>query len=265
MTKDIIGKEIIMVGTELISENPFQPRKNFNEEEIDELCDSIKTHGLLQPIILRAVGERYQIVAGERRLRASKKAGFAQVPAIIMEIDGVDVAEVSLIENIQRKNLNCLEEAEAFNILKIKFGMTAQDIAKRIGKSRPYVSNAIRLVLLPDQIKNALAQNIITMGHGRAILGLEDDEGRKKAFESILKDSLSVRQTEELITKMSNEGKGKKERKRKTIPESLSTDFQEYYNGLRNNISEMLGNEVKADIFERETDDYFEIVIRLPK
>ena len=259
------NQRIEMIDENLISENPFQPRKLFIEDEIDELAESIKTHGMIQPVILRNIGERYQIVAGERRIRAARKAGFSRIPSIVVKLDGVDVAEVSLIENIQRKNLNCIEEAEAFFILKSKFGMSADDIAKRIGKSRPYVSNIIRLISLPQRVKDALVSGDISMGHGRALLSLPNEEVQIQTLDIIIRDSLSVRQTEELVTNIIGGEQIPERRKKPTISESLFGDALDHYNSISAVVREIRDSGGKADVIERETDDYYEIIVRLSK
>lgn len=260
------SKSVEMIDIDVISENPFQPRKVFNEDAIAELSESIKTHGMLQPVILRNIGGRYQIVAGERRIRAAKHAGLGQVPAIIVSIDGVDVAEVSLIENIQRKNLNCIEEADAFKILKTKFGMTAEEIAKRIGKSRPYVSNILRLTSLPERVKDSLMRGDISMGHGRALLSVGDKELQVELFERIVRESLSVRQTEDMVAaELGGELAPKPKKAKKKLADSLGGDSLEFYNSLQAVVSDIKRSGGKAEVIERETDDFFEIVVRLNK
>ena len=260
-------KRILMAPVDLISENPFQPRKTFDEADLNELAESIKTHGLIQPIILRKVGERYQVVAGERRLRACKSIGMAVIPSILIEIDGVDVAEISLVENIQRRNLNCLEEAEAFHIMKTRFGMTAEEIAQKIGKSRSYVANTLRLNALSDSIKKELVTGAISMGHGRALLAVDDKRDQEAALSTIIKNSLSVRQTEDLITSISDKknASGKARKKKHDDDGSLDELLQEYYTslkGLIRNIKQIGG---KVEVVEKETDKYFEYTIRIPK
>lgn len=259
-------RSLELVSIDAITENPFQPRKAFNEAEIDELAESIKTHGMIQPVILRNVSGRYQIVAGERRIRASRKAGITEIPAIIVKLDGVDVAEVSLIENIQRKNLNCMEEADAFQILKSKFGMTAEEIAKRIGKSRPYVSNMLRLTSLPNPVRDALVQGDISMGHGRALLSISEEKIQIEMLEIILRDGMSVRQTEDMVAKrLGGEPAQKKKNKKKDMLESLPQDSTEHYNTLIEVVREIKQSGGRVDVIERETDDFFEVVIRLSR
>lgn len=260
------SKALELVGVDEISENPFQPRKMFNEAEIDELAASIKTHGMIQPVILRNVGGRYQIVAGERRIRAARKAGIREIPAIIVKLDGVDVAEVSLIENIQRKNLNCMEEADAFQILKAKFGMTAEEIAKRIGKSRPYVSNMLRLTALPERIREALIKGDISMGHGRALLSIAEEQTQIELLDSILREGMSVRQAETMVANvLGGEQVESKKKKKRNIAESLADDSMEHYQVLQEVVREIKQSGGRVEVIERETDDFFEVVVRLSK
>ena len=247
-----------LIDVDLITENPFQPRKTFVDAEIDELSTSILTHGLIQPVILRHVGAGYQVVAGERRLRATRKAGLRTIPSIIVSLDGVDVAEVSLIENIQRKNLNCIEEAEAFLILKSKFGLSAEDIAKRIGKSRPYVSNLIRLTVLPQKVKDALMSGVVSMGHGRALLALATEGDQLQTLETIIRESLVTRI-------IGGDEPPQAIKKKKLITDSLFGDSLDYYNSLQEVVREIKKSGGRADVIERETDDYYEIVVRLSK
>jgi ParB family transcriptional regulator, chromosome partitioning protein len=256
-------RQLLMLDVDALKPNPFQPRNDFNEDSIKELSESIKVHGVIQPIIVRKGTDFYQLVSGERRLRASKEAGLKEIPAIVLDIDGVDVAEVSLIENIQRKDLNSIEEAVAFSILKKQFGLTQDDIANKIGKSRPYVSNTLRLLDLPGDIKNMLIEGKITAGHGRALLGLPNKDLMHEVILQIIRDSLSVRQTEKLVHGIMTGDKIKKPRK-----QSITKYFQDariYFNAVKKVLKEIKVAGGKADMIERETEDYLEILVRIPK
>lgn len=191
------------INIDLLKLNPNQPRKSFSEESINELAISIKNQGLLQPIVVRPIqedvdGKRYEIVAGERRYRAAKIAGLKRVPVIINELTDEDALVVSLIENLQREDLNCIEQAEALNRIKDLMGITQDELAARVGKSRPHVANLLRILNLEDEIKEALRQGHITQGHGRALLGITDSEHRLIAFRYICKKGLSVRDSEKI-------------------------------------------------------------------
>jgi ParB family transcriptional regulator, chromosome partitioning protein len=256
-------RELLLIDIESIKPNPFQPRSKFDEESINELSDSIKTHGLIQPIIVRRQNDQYQLISGERRLKASKQAGAGQIPAVIVDIDGVEVAEVSLIENLHRKNLNCIEEAVAFSILKKQFGMTQDEIATRIGKSRPYVTNTLRLLDLPDETRNLLIEGTITAGHGRALLGLPTEDLIREVVLQVLREALSVRQTEKLVQDILSGEKIKPPQKRSVT--KYFKDARIYYNAIKKVLKEIKLAGGKADLIERETEDYLEILLRIPK
>jgi ParB family chromosome partitioning protein len=190
---------VLEIATEKISPNPYQPRSNFDPEKLQELADSIKKHGILQPLVLtRKKSGEYELVAGERRLQAAKKAGMEKVPAIIKKLDDKGKMELALIENIQRHNLNVLEEAEAYEKLQEKFGYTQKEIAGQVGKSRSVIANCLRLLDLPEEIKQALIEDKISEGHARTLAGIENPEKRKAVFNRVLSKNLTVRDTEEL-------------------------------------------------------------------
>ena len=184
-----------------------QPRKYFDEEALIELSDSIKTHGLLQPIIVRESGAQgyYQIIAGERRWRASKLAGLTEVPVIIMQADALEAAEIAIIENIQRQDLNAYEEAAAYSSLMEQYGLTQEEVAEKVGKSRSAVANTMRLLDLPDDVLEMLKTGDISAGHARALLGLKNKDAIVDTAEQILVRSLSVRDTEALVKKLNKE------------------------------------------------------------
>lgn len=253
-----------MIPMELIKSNPFQPRKEFDENKIDELSRSIEKHGLIQPIVVRKISNQYQIIAGERRVRACIKLGMKEVPGIIVEIDGIEVAEMSLIENIQREDLNCIEEAVAYSILKSRFGLTQEDIAKRLGKSRSYIGNMLRLLDLPEEIKKVIINGDISMGHGRALLAIRDEDTRFKALDKIMNQSLSVRQTEEYISKLVSPPENEKKEKRQNVVKYFK-DARIYLNTIKKALDDIKDAGGKADVLERETEDYLEISVRIPK
>ncbi len=182
-----------------IQANPFQPRQDFNEERLAELTDSIREHGILQPILMRRVGmDHYEIIAGERRYRAACKLGLKTVPAIVRECVDGQALEIALIENVQREDINVLEAAQAYKRLIDEFGMTQSEVAKRVGKSQPSIANALRLLFLPDPILTSLYSGEITEGHARCLLSLEG-AAQLSAFQRIVRDKLSVRDAERLV------------------------------------------------------------------
>lgn len=190
-----------------IMPNANQPRKTFSEEKIEELSKSIKEHGIIQPIVVRKKGKSYEIVAGERRWRAARKAELAKVPCLIRELSDEQNMLIAIIENMQREDLNPVEEAEGLNQMIVTFGMTQEQISKSVGKSRPYIANSLRLLKLPEYIKEEMAEGRLSAAHGRTLVTVEDEDVRKALCERIIKEGLSVRETEKLV---SENGKGKK-------------------------------------------------------
>ena len=178
----------------------FQPRLNFSESKIEELARSIQEKGIIQPILVRASGDQFELIAGERRLRAVKHLGLEEIPAIIRRIADADLLETALIENIQREELNPIEEARAYRRLSDEFGQTQDTIAKRVGKDKSSVSNLLRLLNLPNKIQEHLSNNLISFGHARALLSLLEPKRQMAFCEAIIKRGLSVRQTEFLVS-----------------------------------------------------------------
>ena len=187
------------LSVQKIEPNPFQPRRHFDTEELQTLADSISKYGVIQPLTVRALDNGYyQIVAGERRWRAARMAGLDEVPAVIVEADDQTTAELALIENLQRQDLDPVEEAQGYKRLLDEYGMTQEQIATSVGKSRPAVANALRLLSLPEELLDLLADRTITPGHARALLSLPDEQRQREAAERIVRGELSVRQTEAL-------------------------------------------------------------------
>jgi ParB family chromosome partitioning protein len=189
----------------LIRPNRFQPRLRFSQDELIELSDSIRTQGVLQPLLVRRAEQGYELVTGERRLRAAKLAGLDAVPVILKEISDAELLEISLVENIQRENLNPMEEAEAYHRLMTEFALTQEQAAERVGKSRPAVANFLRLRQLPEPIKASIMDGLLSMGHARALLGLDSPALQAAAFRQVMAKSLSVRQTEALVKHLKQE------------------------------------------------------------
>ncbi len=185
-----------------ITTNPHQPRKQFNEEHLQELADSIKEKGVLQPLLVCRKDGGYELIAGERRLRAAMKAGLETVPVVFKDVDDREKQEIALIENIQREDLNALEEARAYQSLIEQFSYTQEEVAQKVGKNRSTVTNSLRLLKLDDSIKRDLLQDAISMGHARAYLSLEKGAQQKKVHSVVIKKGFSVRQTENYIKKL---------------------------------------------------------------
>jgi len=197
--------------------NDKQPRKDFDEQKLGELADSMKQHGVLQPVILRKKGNIYEMVAGERRLRAATKAGIQKIPAIIKELSDTEVMEIALIENLQREDLNPIEEALAYRSLMSDFGLTQEELSKRVGKSRSLIANTVRLLNLDKEIQDLVAQDELTAGHARALLSIQNKKERLNLAKKISAGDLSVRQTEQMVKKISDERKQSKTQKSKEI------------------------------------------------
>ena len=193
-----------IVDINLISPNPYQPRKEFSDEKLNELAESIRIHGVIQPLLVREYQGKYQLIAGERRLRASKIVGLTEVPIVIRDMSDQVMMEVALVENLQREDLNPIEEAEAYRRLMEEFKITQDEIAKRVGRSRPAIANTLRLLNLPSEIQSDLAKGTLTMGHARPLLSLKTAEEQLRLWQTIQNDQLTVRQTEEMIKQMIN-------------------------------------------------------------
>ncbi len=202
------NQRIVDMDIEQLQPNPTQPRGIISPESVMELSDSIKEHGVLEPLVVAHTPAGYQIVAGERRWRASKMAGLTKVPCLIKETTPKGMLEMAIVENVQREDLNPLERAKAFKNLQDQFSLGTSEIAKRIGKSPSYISNSLRLLALPDAIKDGLLSNLITEGHARALLTIEDSKHMIEAYKTVLRESASVRKTEDVARRINiKEGK----------------------------------------------------------
>lgn len=218
------------VAVDEVKPNPYQPRKKFDDEKIQELSESIKQHGVFTPIIVKKAVRGYELVTGERRLRASKLAGLEKIPAILMELDDQQMMEIALLENIQREDLNAIEEAQGYEKLIKKLGYTQEELAKRIGKSREHVANMLRLLKLPKKVQNYVVEGELSMGHVRALLGLKDASLIDDVAHKAMNAHMSVRAVEALVKEL-NEPKEKPQPKPKDIhlgqvEERLQSKFQ---------------------------------------
>lgn len=205
-----------VVDINLIVPNPYQPRKEFSDEKLNELAESIRIHGIIQPLLVREYQGKYQLIAGERRLRASKLVGLTEVPIVIREMTDQVMMEVALVENLQREDLNPIEEAEAYRRLMEEFKITQDEIAKRVGRSRPAIANTLRLLNLPLEIQSDLAKGTLTMGHARPLLSLKAPEEQLRFWKIIQEEQLTVRQTEEMIRQAVDQTDVSRETKRST-------------------------------------------------
>lgn len=210
-----MAEEIIQIEVNSLSPNPLQPRGAITPESLVDLVDSIKEHGILEPLVVAKTPAGYQIIAGERRWRAAKLAGMTHVPSIVRETSPKGMLEMALVENVQRVDLNALDRAKGFERLQNEFGLTTSEIAVKIGKSVAYVSNSLRLLTLPDALKDGLLSGLITEGHARALAAIDDTDLMIEAYKIILRESGSVRRAEELARRMKH--KSDQPTKKKTV------------------------------------------------
>ncbi|MEI3336435.1 MAG: ParB/RepB/Spo0J family partition protein [Clostridium sp.] len=229
----------LLIPLNKIKSNAEQPRKSFDNERIAELAESIKHHGIIQPLILMKENEDYVIIAGERRWRAAKMAGLKEVPAIIMDITEKEVLEVSLIENIQRQDLNPIEEALAYKRLIDEFKLTQEELSKRIGKSRTTITNCMRLINLDDRVKEYIIEGVLSEGHGRTLLSINDEELQYTIAQKVIDEGLSVRELEKLIKKVYSTDKKKKDNK------EVNDENNIYYKDIEEKLQSHFGTKIK--------------------
>ena len=261
-------QEVRSVLIESIQANRFQPRKTFHDESLEELAASIREFGVLQPLLVRPLEEGFELVAGERRLRASKLAGLAEVPVISREIGDKEVAEMAMIENLQREDLHFLEEAEGFQQLIVQFGFTQEELAKRVGKSQSTLANKLRLLKLEPQVRQRLQEERLSERHARALLKLESPEEQEEVLAAVCAEQLNVRQTEELIAcrqqspEQGNEKSKKKERKRLT---GVIRDVRIFLNTIQQVADTMKQNGLAVQMQQRQEEDDIIMELRIPK
>ena len=202
------GRSVLQLPIEAVERSKEQPRKRFDERQLEELAASIREHGVVEPILVRRHGERYRIVAGERRWRAAQRAGLKEIPALLREAGDREAFELALVENLQRTDLNAVEEAEAYEFLLREHGLTQEAVASRVGKERSTVANALRLLKLPAEVRDMVRDGRLEMGHARALLPLERGDAIRRAAHEVIRSSLSVRATEALVRKLLAPGEG---------------------------------------------------------
>lgn len=253
--------EVKQLPVDEIVPSPYQPRTLFDDDRIEELAQTIKTHGIIQPIVVRLREGKYEIIAGERRYRAVRKLGMATIPAIIREINDSQAASIALIENLQREGLTSIEEAMAYQKLIELHQLTQESLAQRLGKSQSTIANKIRLLQLPEEVKAALMERSISERHARALLGLDTIELQLKLLNEIITKELNVKQTEARVALYKEIQQEKKKPKRI----SYSKDVRLALNTIRQSIDMVndSGLHIKTD--ERDYEDHYEIVIQIPK
>ncbi len=248
-----------------ISTNPFQPRNNFDEEKIKELSQSIKTYGLLQPVMVRPYRGEYQLVVGERRLLACQRLGWTNIRCVVKELSDNALATVALIENLQRENLSCVEEAEGYERLIHEFNLTQEVLAQRLGKSQSSIANKMRLLRLPDSIKEYLKSEQITERHARALLQLEDENDQLRAVKAIIEQGLNVQQAEKRINQLKEQPSQVKEKKTAKGHRGVVRDLRIFINTIRQAVNIIENAGLTPEVQEEEDEENYQIVIKLPK
>ncbi|TCP20016.1 ParB family chromosome partitioning protein [Scopulibacillus darangshiensis] len=244
--------------------NRYQPRTVFNDQKIEELAETIQTHGIIQPIVLRKTDDKYEIIAGERRWRAVSLLQWEKVPAIIKSFDDEQTAAVALIENLQREDLTAIEEAMAYAKLIDIHGLTQESLAQSLGKGQSTVANKLRLLKLPSSVQNALLEKNISERHARALIALKDPEKQDKLLAEILEKHLNVKQTEDRVkTLLEGNDKAPKEKQKKR--QSLSRDMRIAVNTIRQSVDMVVDSGLNIDTNEEDMDEYYQFTIRIPK
>jgi len=232
------GERVHQISLGSIMPSALQPRKDFGREALQELIDSIRQHGIIQPLIVRQAGTRFELIAGERRWRAAQEVGLASVPAIVRTANDLEVLELSLIENLQRADLNPIEEAQGYARLVNEFGMRQEDVALKVGRSRAAVANALRLLDLHPQVQVWLAQNLISVGHAKVLLALKAHEEQLLAAETVLRRNATVRSTERLVARLLGIGRSRRKSRRVTSESSATgTAVEDLQNRLQQHLA----------------------------
>ncbi|HHX77544.1 MAG TPA: nucleoid occlusion protein [Firmicutes bacterium] len=254
-------EEVQMILLELVTPNPYQPRKVFDPERIEELAQSIKTYGLLQPVIVRRHGNKYQLVAGERRYLACLKLGWSRIPAIVKDYNDSSMGAIALIENLQRENLNFMEEAEGLERLLNEFGLTQEVLAQRLGKSQSTIANKLRLLKLPPEVKQYFKDGSLTERHARALLKIADTQKQLEIIKTILDKELNVKQTENLVDSIG----GKKGNNNRNKSRVIVKDLRIFLNTIRQAVETIKKAGLIPRVYEKDCGEYYEVRICLPK
>jgi ParB family chromosome partitioning protein len=256
--------EIKEIPLQMVAPNPYQPRISFADAELEELAASINRYGVLQPVVVRAAGNGYELVAGERRLRACKLLGLATIPAIIKELSDQDLALLALVENLQREDLKFLEEAQSYQQLLTEFGFTQEELAQKLGKSQSTIANKLRLLKLSSKVRAIISREIITERHARALLKLNQEDDQLLVISKIVAEGLTVQDTETYITKLlEDKNKSKPEPKQKVI--RVYKDIRIFLNTIRRAVQELQQVGFPARFHQEEKEDCYEITVVIPK
>lgn len=253
--------DILFIDVENIVRNPNQPRNYFVENSIDELAQSIKEVGVIQPISVRKNGKNYELIQGERRLRATIKAGFKKIPTVVVDVNDEDSAVLALVENIQRENLGFLEEANAYKYLIEKYSISQKELSAKVGKSQSSISNKLRILKLDDEIVTRIIENKLTERHARTLLLLDNIELQNKVIDKIIKNNLNVKQTDVLVKNILYDSKITR-RKRNT---QYKLGAGVYVNTIRKAYKQIIDVGINAEFERNETENYIEVKIKIPK
>lgn len=256
-------KKIVEIPLERIRPNPAQPRQEFAQKELDSLSDSIKENGLLQPILVRQKDFGYELIAGERRLRACRIAGLSTVPCIVKECDERNAAIYAMLENLQRQDLKLFEEAEGLQQLIAQWGITQEEAAKKLGKSQSAIANKMRLLKLTQAERRKITEADLSGRHARALIRISDEALRMRVLDEIIEKGLNVSQTDKLVDKNLEERTNEPAKKQhRTI---VWKDYRIFMNTVKNAVSIMRESGIEAETDNKETDDFYEVVVRIPK
>lgn len=254
--------DIQQLPVTLIVPNRFQPRTEFAEERIDELAQTIKTHGIIQPIIVRKSDNKYEIIAGERRWRAVIKLGWETIPGIVRDLNDTQTASVALIENLQREQLSVIEEAVAYEKLIELHGLTQESLAQRLGRGQSTIANKLRLLKLPEVIQSALRDKQLTERHARAMLSLKDEKQQEQLLKEVIENKLNVKQTEERVKMLLSR---KNERVKRPARKAYSQDLRIAVNTIRQSLDMVKESGLPIEMVENDLDECYEFLIRIPK
>ncbi len=260
-TSEEIKEEVKKIQIKDIVPNRFQPRTVFSDEKIDELALTIRTHGIIQPIVVREVDGKFELIAGERRWRAVQTLGWDVIPAIVKDFNDTETASVALIENLQREELSSIEEAVAYAKLLELHNLTQEALAQRLGKGQSTIANKLRLLKLPEEVQNALLQKAITERHARALIPLKNPELQTTLLEEIIQKQLNVKQTEDRVVKLLEKDNVKPKPRRK----AFSRDTRIAMNTIRQSLTMVADSGVKLNTEEEEFDEYIQLTIKIPK
>jgi len=260
------SEEIRQIPIDQIVPNPYQPRTVFDDEKIEELCQTIRTHGLIQPIVVRVRNNQYELIAGERRLRATKKLGMEKIPAIVKEFNDTQTASIALIENLQREGLTAIEEAVAYQKLIDLHNLTQESLAQRLGKGQSTIANKLRLLHLPQLVQDALLSRTITERHARALIPLKDVSLQERTLQEIVEREWNVKQTETRVKQLLEVAEKQPEDKESRPKwKAFSRDARIAINTVRQSIDMVMQTGLPVETDEEDTEEFYQFTIRIPK